>query len=214
MIAGRASTAGGVGAWQLLGSTVYNGGGGGFGSAITSIPSMPSPPPPPPKAPPGFKAYFRHGYFPDFYTPSTTPVTTVEGCAKLCVTPPKDAPQTRCLGFEVYSPAPTGNCYLFFEISKPFFELAPCATYLRDRVTVPEHVHLDTAQPAAMATKAAAPNSMAAQMRVGPDLALSSVFAKASKSHIAPFFKTQNRDLGCVLHPSTVQSRCWVQNTS
>eukprot|EP00041_Stephanoeca_diplocostata_P038457 m.1517851 g.1517851 ORF g.1517851 m.1517851 type:complete len:1260 (-) comp25219_c0_seq4:160-3939(-) len=128
---GAANAPSAVAAWQLLGSTVYNGQGGGFGSDISSLPSMPSAPSPipEPEAPAGFHTYSKRGYFEEYYTPDKAVQSVVE-CAEGCLA----TTAGHCLGFEVYitSAPSTGNCYWFFNISTPFFPLAPCATYLRD----------------------------------------------------------------------------------
>ena len=130
---GRPPTAGGVGAWMHLGDTVYGPSGvaGTTGSMISGIPAMSTwPPLPAPPGPPGFDLYHAQGYFPGYYTPPTQP-HTVDECAGLCISPPANSPRSRCLGFEVYDPDPSGNCYLFFNLSREFVHQAGSAAYLR-----------------------------------------------------------------------------------
>jgi hypothetical protein len=54
-----ASNADAVSAWELMGSTIYNGGGGGFGSDISNYPKLTGPPPPTPPTPDPPKGYAR-----------------------------------------------------------------------------------------------------------------------------------------------------------
>jgi hypothetical protein len=113
-----------VAAWQLLGSTIYAGqGGGGFGSAVSSVPVLASPPgppgpaPPQPKTPVAPKGYTRSHPQDGYWNPppQTVPNTSVEECAELCTKlKPAGFPGIKCEAFEVYLTDSTqGNCYTF-----------------------------------------------------------------------------------------------------
>jgi hypothetical protein len=129
--------------------------------------------------------------------PSPNPVQSVEGCANLCLNPPAGTVK-ECVGFEVYidQPPATGNCYLFPALTPPFFELAPCATYLKSNATTEPSAAmaaagmLDMASgelvPASALALPSAPSGYGAlreqTMRVGPDLVAAPVFATVWQS--------------------------------
>lgn len=129
------SDASAVQAWQLLGSTIYNGNGGGFGSAISSMPNLAGhscgvPPAPQPPGPPAPKGYIRHHPTDGYWNPPPAGRSnlTIDRCAALCTAQPS------CLAFEVYildSATTEGNCYLFTNISTAFVTLSPCRTYIK-----------------------------------------------------------------------------------
>jgi len=129
-----------VAAWQLLGSTIYSGNGGGFGSAISSVPKLvgpPAPPAPQPVGPPAPKGYTRSHPTDGYWNspPPEIPNTSVDKCAEICtsLTPP-GYPGVKCVAFEVYinTPPDTGNCYTFTSTAGTFTALQGTRTYLRD----------------------------------------------------------------------------------
>jgi hypothetical protein len=135
-----------VAAWQLLGSTVYAGkGGGGFGSAISSVPVLVSPPGPPgpalpqPTTPAAPKGYTRRHPTDGYWNPppQVNPNTSVEQCAEICTRlKPPGWPGIKCLAFEVYlTSAKSGNCYTFTNLKGAFTVLSGyplgSRTYLR-----------------------------------------------------------------------------------
>lgn len=135
-----------VAAWALLGSTIYSGNGGGFGSIISGVPSLagincPHPPigeqPPTPEAPPGYER--RHpldGYWDP--PPGARLNRSVTECADLC-----DAAGDQCDAFEVYIhyPPDRGDCYPMLSANKPFVPMgAESRTYLKKKPMQPQAV--------------------------------------------------------------------------
>ena len=128
-----------VKAWELLGSTIYAGQGGGFGGPISGVPVLPAPPAPPGTQPPGppAPAGFTRKHPQDGYwnpPPNVAGRMTVDACSKKCTAlKPAGFPGIKCEAFEVYvdSPPSTGNCYLFTSMKGPFTPLAPSRTYIR-----------------------------------------------------------------------------------
>ena len=130
-----AEAPGAVAAWKEGLWQVYRDGTAscGPGSAISSVPSLHGPPVPEPSAPAGFKTYKRRGYW---GTPAIAATTTLANCASMC------AAKTTCAAFEIYIDTPppyTGShCYLFdlIDLTRPFTDLAPCATYVKDGLII------------------------------------------------------------------------------
>ena len=130
-----------VAAWAMLGSTIYSGQGGGFGSAISTVPSLggikcPHPPlgsqSPTTKPPPGYeRRHPQDGYW-DPPPPARTNVSVSE-CASHC-----DAAGDACDAFEVYIhfPPDRGDCYPMLSKGKTFVALAGGSrTYLKKTAT-------------------------------------------------------------------------------
>ena len=126
-----------VAAWALLGSTIYSGHGGGFGSAISSVPNLAGigcshpplgPQPPSPEPPAGYtRRHPQDGYW-DPPPPAHTNVSVSE-CAARC-----DAAGAKCDAFEVYihSPPDRGDCYPMLSKGKKFVPLGGGSrTYLK-----------------------------------------------------------------------------------
>ncbi len=143
------SVAAATAAWKSLGSGLYAGKGGGFGSAISSLPvqcgpgQAPGPPPP--------KGYVRRHPADGYWAPpppNSGPLseTSLDTCADYC---DKDA---ACLAFEVYivkAPS-TGNCYLYHNITGPFVVMGPARTYLKvknNSASLPEPQQLQPVAP-------------------------------------------------------------------
>jgi len=142
-----------VSAWQMLGSSIYNGQGGGFGSAISGFPNIKGPQDPNPPAPPGFTRYHpEDGYWKNIDAQGRK---SVNDCGAVCLN------YSNCLAFEVYvdTPPDFGNCYIFLDkLEQPFYPLSPCRTYVRNKST--------------------APTAYKALYKQGPDMKMASTFGE------------------------------------
>eukprot|EP00040_Diaphanoeca_grandis_P013834 m.69908 g.69908 ORF g.69908 m.69908 type:complete len:890 (+) comp24154_c0_seq1:29-2698(+) len=192
--------------WSSLGSSVYAGAGGGFGSAISSVPGHPTPPPTPvpePMAPPGFKTYAKRGYF-EGYIAANPLVQDVTTCAATCM----KMTQPKCLGFEVYIDvgAAGGNCYLFPTINTSFFELDPCATYLRtDDAHMNQLNDVQRVEPVQQQQDYMSSRLPTDVVKRGPDLSMTDVFTQTwqellsindDKLNVVPSFRFDLVDVG------------------
>lgn len=166
-------------AWTLLGSTVYAGNGGGFGSAISSLPSLEGKKcaTPPQGVTPPAPAGYRRRHPQDGYwdpPPAARKNTSVGECAASC-----DADDA-CRAFEVYIhfPPDRGDCYPFSDLSRPFVALdGGSRTYIK--ATEPAAVVAAEALPSRAAATAAAAGVTAIDATTPPSAEAASVYAQA-----------------------------------